>query len=240
MPGQMKLHGLVAATIMVTITTGVFALTQDEIDDLPRVQGTHWVKFGFLFITADSGLLIRSKPDIKSKAVTLLKKGDFFHYKGATGDPLTIENITSRWLIYDGPAGKGFVFGGFVSAQPPLFVYTKEQVAEFERKNGEMREQEEAQRQTAAADAAKRGEFYQNCSPPCEASFLDWQRVEFGAGCTAEKRAKIRSMMKTRGGTVYDAVHEMDDPYCLGLLSHSQQQAAQPSCTTEHSFFDEK
>ena len=221
---------------------GTPALTTSEIDDLSIPQ--------FLYVTAPSGLYVRKEADAKSKPLALLKKGAYFHFSGVAGAPVTIDSISSRWLKYSGPAGTGYVFGGFVSREPPLLVYTREQINEIEKENRAYVESLAREEQRRMEKAQKAGQFYQNCDA-CEHLKIDWRRVELRAGCDQNARERIHQLVieripgcdkrgindeATRQAFV-DAAEKVDNPYCEQLLMNSWQSQGPAQCNGP-SFFE--
>lgn len=236
-----KLHPFVIIAILL-LSVGVSAVTTSEIDDLSYPQ--------FLYVTAPSGLYVRKEADAKSKPVALLKKGSYFHFSGVAGGPVTIDSISSRWLKYSGPAGTGYVFGGFVSKEPPLLVYTREQISEIEKENRAYVESLAREEQRRMEEAQKAGQFYQNCDA-CEHLKIDWRRVELRAGCDQNARERIHQLVieqipgydksgindATTRQAFLDAAEKVDNPYCGQLLLNSWQSQGPAQCNGP-SFFD--
>ena len=247
MGNQRALAKALLVSLLIAAASPLAALTKDEIDNLPTTHGASWLLSGFLYVVPASGLYVRSQPDPKSPSVALLKKGDFFHFRGALDKVVTIEGIASRWLVYDGPAGQGYVYGGFVSTAPPLLVYTRAQVATFEQQNRTHAEQELAL-ENARREAAKNGQFFQACAGGCGGGEVDWKRVELEAGCKPEKKAAIRNLLQSKQLSLSQAIEKFDDPYCEGLFHISREGLDVGGsvykiieiCVSGRSFFDDQ
>ena len=76
-----------------------------------------------MFVTATSGLNVRSAPSLNSNIRETLQYGEFVRVFSRSDEPTTIDGITSYWYSLDSRLWtrlpQRWVFGGFLSENPP-------------------------------------------------------------------------------------------------------------------------
>ena len=87
-----------------------------------------------MYVTAESGLVIRDKPSLKSNKIFHLPNNTMTYVKEKTGINLVIldegKEIKGEWIkIYgfDNKDTKGYVFGGFLTTEKPEIWYSGKQ-----------------------------------------------------------------------------------------------------------------
>lgn len=87
-----------------------------------------------MYVTAESGLVVRDKPSLKSNKIFYLPNNTMTYIKEKTGISLVIldeeKEIKGEWLqIYgfDNKDTKGYVFGGFLTTEKPEIWYSGKQ-----------------------------------------------------------------------------------------------------------------
>lgn len=84
-----------------------------------------------MYVTADSGLLVRNKPSLKSTRIFHLPKNSLVYVKKETGVEITIKDegkeIKGEWYEiygYSDDSKKGYVFNGFLTKEMPEIWYS--------------------------------------------------------------------------------------------------------------------
>lgn len=84
-----------------------------------------------MYAAAKSGLIIRSEASTESARLGLIPYGSSLTVFEQTGDTITILGQQGRWTRIEFQGTKGWVFGGFLSANAPPALVQRDKCAPF-------------------------------------------------------------------------------------------------------------
>ncbi len=177
------------------------------------------------YVTANS-LKVRTEPNLKSKTVGLLEKGDSVEILEETTETITVESITSNWGKVSVKGFTGWVFKGFLSKTPPDLVSKKEAIEitkEYDQIVKKCEIEEEKLR--------KKDPEYQNCDP-CGCGYPTTESIQNDRGCKQYKLDEIAKIAKKDGykfnggmsSSFSSYVEFYGDSYCLAAYNNSWSQ----------------
>lgn len=164
-----------------------------------------------------NALRIRTTPSLEGKAIGSLIKGDSLRVIRVTGNAITIDKTTGRWVEFDFEGKKGYAFAGFLSADMPLVAHTESEWKKITAKNAKHK----ARIIKEMEDWEKANPNEQNCTPAScqgELAFAFGYPKEYQKGCTARKLAAIKELSADKGISSREAVSEYGDGYCSGWV----------------------
>ncbi|MBN8219365.1 MAG: SH3 domain-containing protein [Spirochaetes bacterium] len=162
-----------------------------------------------------NALRIRDTPSLEGKTIGSFVKGDSLRVIRVTGNAITVDEKTGRWVEFDFEGKKGYAFAGFLAADMPLLAHTETEWKKITARNA----RHSAQRIKEAEDWAKAHPDDQNCTPSsCYREPAFGYPKEYQKGCTARKLAAIKKLSADKGISLAEAVGEYGDGYCLGWV----------------------